>query len=321
MRVAKFDPNTGNRLDNYESSALKNSLDPNLPVWVVVHGRANSEESSQIAELTRNLQALGTQVVTLDWEKGAGDNFIPKVGLEGQKWIEAVGIWAANQLKAAGFIGENINVIGHSWGVYASYEIGAHIPGGVKTLMALDPAADQPILGGGIYKGFNDPNFKFSHVANNSYAFHSSNLGNRKNAISAEYSFEIRAKEGYESESSIQAMARNFWTGGVIGEVKDEIADALREHSFSVSLFSELLSRNKINPKDPTASLFSLENLRSDADEVLKQEGFDGIFYASPAKRVNSIGKEKDELSWATTTFGFATKDIFGKEIYNPRTL
>lgn len=331
MRVAEYFTDQNNQVKRKTDYNLDpqnggiSRLDPGKPVWVVVHGRENSEDSSQIAELTRNLKSQDVQVVTLDWEGGAGDNLIPKVGLEGQKWIEVVGAWSANQLKSMGFAGENINVIGHSWGSYVSYEIGMHIPGGVKTLVALDPAQDSPALGGGIYKGFNDPEFKFSDAASNSYTIHSSNLGNSARAKTAEYSFEIKVQEGYEQAgllgTGLQNMAHNYWSGGIIPETWDEIEDALREHGFAVSLFSDLLLRNKVDPLDPTATLFALENLRSDADEVLKQDGFDGVFFVDPSERINEIGKEKGAVSWVATTFGFSAKDIFGNEIYNPRTL
>jgi len=323
MRVAEFDE-AGKRKTNYEAKEGNDAiskLDPSKPVWVVVHGRENSEDSSQIAALTRNLQNLDVQVVTIDWEGGAKDG----IGLGGQKWIEQVGIWASRQLQAAGFKGEQINVIGHSWGSYVSYEIGAHIPGGVRTLVGLDPAEDAPILGGGIYKGFNDPNFKFSDVAGNSYTIYSSNLGSPDRAKTAEYSFEIKAKEGYEQErllgTGLQNMAHDYWSGGIIADTRDDIVDALREHGFAASLFSELMLRNKLNPNDPTASIFSTANMQSDRDEVRKQEGFEGVFFVDPSLTTNDIGTEKGKNVWVATTFGFSAKDRLGNDILNPRTL
>ncbi len=323
MRVAEFDQDTGERKKNYEATSGREAiskLDPTKPVWVVVHGRVNSEDSSQIVDLTRNLKNLGVQVVTLDWAGGAKDNLSP-IGLEGQKWIEQVGTWAADQLKAAGFGGQNINVIGHSWGAYVSYEIGRHTSGGVKALVALDPAADTVILGGGAYHGFNDPNFKFSDVAANSYAFHSSDFGNAFLAKTAEYSFDIRAPKGYEQNgqytTGITQMAHDYWDGGLI----DNSQDASREHGFAVSLFSELLHRNKVSPSDPTAQIFSIAHLQSAEDEILSDNGFDGVFFASPAQTINSDGTEAGKAVWIANSFGFSAKDQFGNDIINPRTL
>ncbi len=267
---------------------------------------------------------LGVQTVTLDWHKGAEDNSTPLVGLEGSKWIEAVGTWGGNQLQSLGFKGDNIQVIGHSWGSYVSYEIGAHIPGGVRTLIALDPAADAPILGGGKYKGFYDPNFKFSNVAANSYSLNSSDLANRKYGLTAEYAFDVVAPKNYEHGGTYTtgaAILSALYQYGVEDPMIDKVTDALREHIFAVTILSELLLRQRLNPADPTAQLFTLENLRSDRDEFLKRNGSDGVFYVNPGQYTNDIGKEVGLKTWQAKTFGFRAKDANGNDIINPRTL
>ncbi|OIO55581.1 hypothetical protein AUJ46_01270 [Candidatus Peregrinibacteria bacterium CG1_02_54_53] len=314
MSVAEFDSNTGLRLPE-----AKNGLDPQKPVWVVVHGRANSEESSQIAELTRSLQALGVQVVTVDWHDGAADNGTP-IGLEGSRWIEGVGTWAANQLRAAGFGSQNICVVGHSWGTYVAYEIGKRIPNGVQTLIALDPAADSRLLGGGKYKGIEDPNFSFANVTANSYAFHSSELGNREKALTAKYAFDILAPENYEQNSwdaiTAQMLVSQRYLSALGAETADEVIDAFREHGFAVSLFSEILRRQKENPGDAVASRFSPENLRSNASEfTVRPDSWEGYFYAHPSLATFTSGADAGKQAWLATAYQFYAQDENGSPI------
>ena len=114
MRVAEFLGE--DRITDYNKQVSK--LDPSKPVWVVVHGREDQEDSDQISELARNLQSHDVQVVTLDWNKAAKDNVV-LVGLQGTRWIEAVGTWAANQLQSLEFTTENIQIVGHSYLVRA----------------------------------------------------------------------------------------------------------------------------------------------------------------------------------------------------------
>lgn len=320
IRVAEFDPDTQKRKINYEATegaSAISKLDPTKPVWVIAHGRGNSEDSSQIEELARNLYKLGVQVVTVDWEEGADDNLTP-LGLEGSKWIEKVGAWSANQLTASEFAGSQINVIGHSWGSYVSYEIGAHIPGGVRTLVALDPAADSTLLGGAQYAGFNKQDFSFSNVAENSYAFHSSEFGNQERALTAEYSFAVVSPESYEETPDLLGRLYQY---GVEDPLIDKATDAFHEHGFAVSLFTELLERARLNPNDQTAKLFTPQAMRSNEGEFFRRDGHEGVFYVQPAQYVNDIGSEQGQTKWKAKTFGFRAKDQNGNDIINPRTL
>ena len=246
--------------------------------------------------------------------------------MEGSQWIEAVGEWSANQLQAAGFQSNNINVIGHSWGSYVAYEIGAHIPGGVQALVALDPAKDTPVLGGGKYKGFNDPNFSFSNVSPNSYAMHSSNFSNQRFALSAKYAFDVVVPENYENsvadriEQELLMSQHYFAALGV--EVADEVLDAMNEHPFAMSLFSELLLRQKLNPNDAAAARFSLDNLRSNTSEFLiRADQYEGTFFVQPNQYVNDIGSEAGQAAWKAKTFGFRAKDSQGNDIIQSRSL
>lgn len=314
MSVAEFE--NGQRITDYNKVS---ELDPSKPVWVVVHGRGNSEESSQIAELTKNLHALGAQVATVDWRDGAADNATP-IGLEGSRWIESVGTWVTNQLQAAGFSTQNICLVGHSWGAYVAYEIGKRTPGGVQTLIALDPAADSKLLGGGKYKGIEDPNFSFANIAANSYAFHSSTFGDRNRALTAQYAFSIVAPENYEQGSwdaaAAQMVASQHYFTALGIETADELRDAYNEHGFAVSLFSGLLRRQKENPSDVIANRFSLPNLRSNAAEFSARENnWEGCFYANPSLTTFTSGADNGKQAWIANAYQFYSQDENGSPI------
>jgi len=318
MGVAEFEKLPNGSWGRMKASEVK-ALNPAKPVWVWIHGRANSEESSQIVELARNLEALGVQVVSVDWKDGAADNATP-IGLEGSRWIEGVGTWVANQLQAAEFTTQQIAVIGHSWGAYVAYEIGRHIPGGVQTLIALDPAEDLKLLGGGKYKGIEDPNFAFSNVSPNSYAFHSSAFGNRERALTAKYSFDILTPGNYNHDLLDAVTARlllsQHYFSALAVNAADEIYDALDKHGFAVSLFSEILRRQKQNPHDSVFGHFSLANMLSDEPEfAVRPDNYEGSFYAHPVQTSYTVGTEVGKLMWLANDFQFRSKDDKGYDI------
>jgi len=171
MRVAKFDPNTGNRLDNYESSALKNSLDPNLPVWVVVHGMDSSERTDILVELTKAIKKYpDMQVVTVNWEDAAKDGIATQDAI----WTPAVGKWIAQQLMNLKVKPENIELKGWSHGSYVAQATAEEIfrsTNGQKvgSLVALDPAGNWPML-----SGFEHKIIDFKKYADYSLAIESS---------------------------------------------------------------------------------------------------------------------------------------------------
>src|SRR3989338_3884036 len=94
LRVAEFmekSPGSYERKTDYVSSPENDGvhpLTPSLPVWVVVHGWHNGEESAAIEELARSMTAMGYQTVTVDWEEAADS-----IALGGANWTPAVGKW------------------------------------------------------------------------------------------------------------------------------------------------------------------------------------------------------------------------------------
>src|SRR5207244_2519716 len=127
------------------------------------------------------------QVLVLDWRHGADD-----VRLSGEAWIPFVGQTAADVLLRLGFLGKNVNLVGHSWGALVSYELAAHMrfdslpesPSKVRSIIALDPAANAPSFLDGV-GSYDADAARFVDVSSCSWAFYSSSLGNQKTATSA----------------------------------------------------------------------------------------------------------------------------------------
>jgi pimeloyl-ACP methyl ester carboxylesterase len=231
MRVAEFDPDTGDRL-----SVAKNGLDPSKPVWVVIHGRTDSESSNKMKDLAKALTETGRQTATINWEDAAKDNGIGL--LEGANWVPSMGSWIANQLQAAGFSGEHIRVAGHSWGSFVAFEIGKSFKGtestpgngfGVQSIVALDSAKDPlPV------NTYPASAVSFADVSKASWAFRSSFFGSEGRTNSADVSFDlITPSELRERDNPLLSLTQKA--------LLDAAQAYLREHGYAVSFFANLL--------------------------------------------------------------------------------
>jgi pimeloyl-ACP methyl ester carboxylesterase len=213
------------------------TLNPKKPVWVIVHGWHSSEESDGIDELAMSLTAMGYQVTTLDWRNAADS-----ITLSGADWTPAVGKWAAKQLRAAGFEGSGINVVGHSWGSYVGYFIGKTIRDGddkgikgngigIGSIVALDSAAD-----GILTNRLDSTEVNFRDISEMSWAIESSPVGSDARALSADYSFTIA--------SNMARMNPDF-----------------RAHSFAVTAFSSLIQDATVRRELGEETMFSPAHL------------------------------------------------------------
>jgi thioesterase domain-containing protein len=125
-------------------------IDSSLPTWLLIHGFGSepSTLTSVIAALQRDLATLPGnspfQILTLDWSRGAGNP------LTVEDLVPRVAEWASNQLSSHHFEGSSLNLIGHSFGSYVADEIAEFFWEGqsqVNSLVALDPAAEFPLVG------------------------------------------------------------------------------------------------------------------------------------------------------------------------------
>ncbi len=166
------------------------NINKDLETWVIIHGRDNSASTPSIQRLAAAVHTAqpAAQVLTLDWHFAAAAVLDELVSL-GEGWIEPVGQWAAAALKDYGFTTDKLNLIGHSWGSYVADELAEAFPGGVNTIVGLDPAANTT----GSNYNVNDPGeINFAAHSKFSWAFHSSNiLGNEVTPTSADEAFVV----------------------------------------------------------------------------------------------------------------------------------
>lgn len=125
------------------------TIDKNKETWVITHGKAmptpvigGADISLKNALALSKAKAPGTmQVLTADWmECSYGQIW----DLTNTRWVTNVGTAFATSLVPI-FGNKNINLLGHSWGTYVSYEMSKQIYNKTKkkvyTMYMLDPAA------------------------------------------------------------------------------------------------------------------------------------------------------------------------------------
>jgi pimeloyl-ACP methyl ester carboxylesterase len=158
-----------------KGKAERSNIDPNKNTVVVIHGRGDGTEDTDIIDLAKTAADSqyypNSQVLYLDWKEAASSkDWIPS---DAAKRIRPVAQWATNRLKELGIDPKRTIILGHSLGSYVASEIG-RISGGVNNLVALDPAFPAGGENGYDIDGNNpgvDRAVDFSKVATKSIAF------------------------------------------------------------------------------------------------------------------------------------------------------
>jgi pimeloyl-ACP methyl ester carboxylesterase len=152
-------------------------------------------------------------VLAADWETAAADN-ISSITFEGDRWIKKVGDFLATRFPGGtdglGISGGRLNVVGHSWGAYVAQQLGHDLFFSTRTrlnfLIALDPAllgakvtddalnndSMAPLTSRGgldLSTGRLVDTIYFRWMAQNSWAFYTSQFGNLANALTAQDTF------------------------------------------------------------------------------------------------------------------------------------
>jgi pimeloyl-ACP methyl ester carboxylesterase len=200
------------------------SISSNQQTWIVVHGWNSSRSNENIFAVAQSLFQTrpGDQVLTLDWS-AAADTLSPFLAEDS---IIPVAQWAAAALNGYGFAGTNLNLVGHSFGSYIADEVAQRIPGGVNTIVTLDPAVD--VFGG--YDPDANDEVNFARDSLFSWSFHSSSLGNAYTPTTADEAFLV-----------------------------DSSADAITAHGNVVFLFAYML----LHPEDIVSRYFLITLLLS----------------------------------------------------------
>ena len=205
--------------------------------WIIIHGRddtvlgAKGEWARKIGDAIHADEGTkNDQILLLDWSEAAKSS---QWVFDSEDWIEPVAIAASDLLRDLGFQGDNVYLIGHSWGAYVSAEIGERIPlrdgsslKRVHSLVALDPARDYVL---GAYNPEASVNFTASALR--SWAFRSSYLGS-----------------SYTPSTADEAIA-----------VSTSTLDSINAHSSIKAIFTDLLER----PNNGVSQHFRLSRLIS----------------------------------------------------------
>ncbi|MCY2986352.1 MAG: pre-peptidase C-terminal domain-containing protein, partial [Planctomycetota bacterium] len=284
-------PNPGERRTDIEVSlqrvdttgAFSGTIENGRKTWIVIHGRASSPEgfarhddgSPALAAVIDGYDP-GDQVLVLGWRDGAADNWPADVGLQGAQWIPYVADWAAGVLGRIGLAGTSQFLVGHSWGSLIAYEMGARVSGGVKALVALDPAYQG--------YGYDDSAVNFDRVSAWSWAFYGGG------------GYGSAGKSGTANEAF--AIEYDGW---------DPLWGAA--HSAPIHLFESLVRRNGQSSPPARASLFGLGKLEGatpgpwalneysygSADEGTRKV-FEGVFGLSDADNDGNWGDSWDQV-------------------------
>jgi|GEM_PF-3409669 len=171
----------------------------NVPTWLVIHGRNSDPSSPNLVQLEGVLDAVrsGDQVLVLDWRAAAASGGL---GGAGENYIKPVATWAAGALSGYGFLGEQLNVVGHSWGAYVGAELAERmpaprgLPGQVNSIIAVDPAIDFP---GGSYNPLARGEVDFARNSKFSWAFYAQGVvfGSATTAGTADESFLVTSSD------------------------------------------------------------------------------------------------------------------------------
>ncbi len=171
------------------------AINPGRRTWIVIHGWNSSRTNNNISQLAASLleDRPEDQVLTLDWSSAADTGLLP---FDAESSIVPVAEWAAAALVARGFSGRDLNLVGHSFGSYVADEIAQRIPGGVNTMVTLDPAAD--VLGG--FDPVSGDEVDFARDSVFSWSFHASSFGDEYTPVTADESFLVES--GHDSLSA-----------------------------------------------------------------------------------------------------------------------
>lgn len=192
MSVAAFDQG-GNRITKDPNTGKTIEIDPNKITFIVIHGRTDSEGSGQMSELSKSIynftKGIGAQVITIDWHEAANDLtkilLANKVDIGEADWTPIVAHWIASQIRSIGIDPAKINLPVHSHGSFIAFFAAKEL-GGVNSILALDPAADAPLV-----NKVNSTQIDFSQVSKTSWVIESSVIGSNARSVSADYSFYV----------------------------------------------------------------------------------------------------------------------------------
>ncbi|WP_026794259.1 MULTISPECIES: hypothetical protein [Planktothrix] len=249
--------------DGKKGIANRSNIDPNKDTVVVIHGRGDGNEDSNIINLAKTAAASNyypnSQVLYLDWKEAANDWTQPPNNAASR--IRPVADWATKKLKELGIDPGKTVLLGHSLGSYVASEIG-RIGGKVKELVALDPAwpGDNYDIDGN--NPGTDHTINFSDAATKSIALVASDAagafglgatggiaGDNEKAISADYSYVVQF-QGYIGDTTIKrAEVYHQAVAGVFSNILSSVSHVSNKPLIFPSLSPTSRSFNRFDDK------------------------------------------------------------------------
>lgn len=154
--------------------------------WLLIHGWHGASTQPAVLDFATNLARLRPDdaILLMDWSQIAGssgeDPFSPAAA------IRPLADWTAAALAQLEVRGINLNIVGHSFGAYIADEIAQRIPGGVNSLVALDPSANvAPVQFDPIKNG----EINFRRDSRLSWSIHASAFGSESTPTTAHEAF------------------------------------------------------------------------------------------------------------------------------------
>ena len=190
--------------------------------WIVTHGRASSPAGFVPLARTMDAAEPGGQILLLDWRTAAAAHSY--YDLSEGRWFAAIAARIEPILNLRDLKRDHLNLLGHSWGTYISYEIAHAIGGGdaASRFIALDPALTAD--------NYDVSTADFGAVSLYAWAFWSSPLGSEDVARTADDSFDVNIPS----------------------------PDVIEQHTGMVELFTSLL-----RSAGPVANLFHLNRVNA----------------------------------------------------------
>lgn len=248
-------------------------IDPRMKTWVVIHGRTNTSETPEIYDLSQAISAVrnGEQVLVLDWRRGASA-VNELLDYRGEDWIKPSGTAAATVLQQYGFVGDKLNLVGHSWGANVADELAETMPPSaqgtgwrVASVVALDPARDALPPAGGLYDAEATGQIDFGLHARCSWAFRSSWAGSSTTPRTADEAFFVALGLPYLATPEAHRIVITLF------------ATMVRDRNGTVSPYSRFFQLERLSQcqRGPWAvNRFNAEGAR------LVGGGFEGVIYA-----------------------------------------
>lgn len=255
----RYYPN-GVNIYHYDSSGRTNlGIESSKDTIIVIHGWLSNSEANNIKNLLTASanQYSEYQVLAIDWGEMVNGRSIAQddrdvlIPFHTARSITPVATWAKETLEKLGVNAQQISLFGHSLGSYVSAEIG-RLFGGVRTLVALDPAWP----GSNYDLNGNQPDnqrvLDFKDVANRSLAFVVKDAATHLGGLAGDANKANKAHDSLVIKYDGEYISPNGYSP-IFNADKYVRERAEAEHGAVIDVFRDALSRGYLKLADNLA--------------------------------------------------------------------